>query len=525
MDYNKLDKKVTDLGVKEVPLEVIKKNPNQPRKIFDESKLKELADNIKNNGLLQPIVLRRISSEEYIIIAGERRYRAHLLLNLKSIQARVIECSDKTAYELSLLENIQREDITVLEEANAYKKLQDEYGYKLEDIKKVSGKSVSNISNILSILNEPEEIQKLASTGELSLALLVWIKQLPSTSEKLKAIDLLKKGKLSFRTIKEYVHKINKAYRVSQSINVLPSLLTSRELSSRASLCKPEDLKLPKDFNFFYVSLGKVEKLIIDLLPIPNLLVPAYGLMHDKSLIRTTLKYLIQDRRSFNLLMLDSGGLPAVDRKDFKFFDCQSELLKFYEGVEPDLCVMLDVPCYPKVLAKMGISKQEGINKTLDNAKHFLKWTPKFETTKLYVFQAKSEDDVYLNLEHFKKIGVFKDSNRIGFGFGGGARTDTNLLVRLGTIVVKEVKLLRKDVQVFHFFGIGNPSRIKRLYNIGFNSFDSTTPDRLTQVGLWIFPGYQMKRIFESRAPYITSLRRMFNWISYFYHLNAVFSD
>ena len=197
-----------DLGVFDILLNQIHRNPYQPRVNFDETKLKELAENIRINGLLQPIVVRKIKENHYIIIAGERRYRAHQILNKETIKARVIECDDRTAYELTLLENIQREDLSLLEEARGYKYLKEQFNYKLEDLSKVTGKSVSNISNIMSILDEPKEVQEYVNKGVLTLAAYVWIKKLPNTREKLELLRKLENEEIKRTNVKHYVNRI-----------------------------------------------------------------------------------------------------------------------------------------------------------------------------------------------------------------------------------------------------------------------------------------------------------------------------
>ena len=150
------------LNVKE-----IKPNPYQPRKDFDQTGLQELADSIKENGVFQPILVRKAMSG-YELVAGERRLRASKLAGLKEIPAIVKDFKDKEMMEISLLENIQRKDLTPIEEANAYDQLIKKLNYTQEQLGKRLGKSRANISNLLRLLTLPKEVQKLVNDGKLS---------------------------------------------------------------------------------------------------------------------------------------------------------------------------------------------------------------------------------------------------------------------------------------------------------------------------------------------------------------------
>ncbi|MBQ1509040.1 MAG: ParB/RepB/Spo0J family partition protein [Erysipelotrichaceae bacterium] len=145
----------------------IRPNPYQPRKNFDEEAMKELTDSIKEHGVFQPIIVRK-SLSGYELIAGERRLRASKNAGLTEIPAIVVEMDDKDMMEISLLENIQREDLSVLEEAAAYQQLIEKLGYTQEELAKRVGKSRTHITNILRMRKLPAAIQKLVSEGKIS---------------------------------------------------------------------------------------------------------------------------------------------------------------------------------------------------------------------------------------------------------------------------------------------------------------------------------------------------------------------
>ena len=143
-------------------------NSNQPRKYFDKEKMSELKESIKNSGLLQPITVRKISGGKYEIIAGERRYRACRELGMENIPAIEINTGDARGYELSVLENIQREDLNPIEEAESYLMLMEVYGYTQEKLSEKLGKNRSSLSNKIRILKLPGNVKELVKSRELS---------------------------------------------------------------------------------------------------------------------------------------------------------------------------------------------------------------------------------------------------------------------------------------------------------------------------------------------------------------------
>lgn len=147
-------------GVSEINVSEIFPNKNQPRQNFDREKLEQLARSIVQHGVLQPVVLRK-AERGYEIVAGERRWRAARIAGLKSIPAVVKELDDRQVMELALIENLQREDLNPIEEAEAYKKLIDEFGLTQEEISAAVGRSRSAVANTLRLLTLPKDIQKL----------------------------------------------------------------------------------------------------------------------------------------------------------------------------------------------------------------------------------------------------------------------------------------------------------------------------------------------------------------------------
>jgi len=155
-------------GVREIDIARIKPNPNQPRVQFDEAALAELADSIRERGVLQPILLKP-DGENYLIVAGERRWRAAQRARLHSIPAIVREIDDSTTSELALIENIQRQDLNPLEEAEGYRQLVQAHGHTQDDIGRLVHKSRSHVANLLRLLDLPEFVRQSLLKGDISM--------------------------------------------------------------------------------------------------------------------------------------------------------------------------------------------------------------------------------------------------------------------------------------------------------------------------------------------------------------------
>ena len=146
----------------------IEPNRNQPRRTFDEDALQELALSISEHGVLQPILVRPMIYGGYQIVAGERRYRASRMAGLTEIPAIVRELTDSETMQIALIENLQRSDLTTLEEAMGYQTLMDEYDVSQEDVARIVGKSRSAVANTLRLLSLPDEVKDLLEQGKLS---------------------------------------------------------------------------------------------------------------------------------------------------------------------------------------------------------------------------------------------------------------------------------------------------------------------------------------------------------------------
>jgi ParB family transcriptional regulator, chromosome partitioning protein len=155
---------------RKVPIEFLKANPRNPRRTFSDAELGELADSIKQRGVIQPIVVRPVkgAQDRYEIIAGERRWRASQVAGLHEVPIVPVEVSDADALEIMIIENVQREDLNAMEEAQGYHALADEFKRGQEEIAKIVGKSRSHVANMMRLTKLPAEVQAYIAKGELS---------------------------------------------------------------------------------------------------------------------------------------------------------------------------------------------------------------------------------------------------------------------------------------------------------------------------------------------------------------------
>lgn len=155
-------------GIHDIELDKIIPNEHQPRKYFDEDKLRELADSIREHGIIEPLVVHKVGTG-YQIIVGERRWRAARMAGLKAVPALVKDATRRASMEMALIENIQREDLNPLETAEAYKRLQDEFEMTQDELAKRVGKMRSTVTNYLRVLHLPREVQQGIRSGALSM--------------------------------------------------------------------------------------------------------------------------------------------------------------------------------------------------------------------------------------------------------------------------------------------------------------------------------------------------------------------
>lgn len=228
IDYEKMEEKIITATPKEeivkVPLKELRSNPYQPRKNFNEETLNELAASIKEHGVFQPIIVKK-SIKGYEIIAGERRVKASLLAGLEEIPAIIRDFTDSEMMEIALLENLQRENLSALEEAIAYKKLLENLNLTQDALAKRLGKSRSHITNMLGLLNLPESVKNMVVENNISMGHARVLSKLEDAEKISNLADKVTKEHLSVRELEDLTsspdifERKNKIHRQKEPIN------------------------------------------------------------------------------------------------------------------------------------------------------------------------------------------------------------------------------------------------------------------------------------------------------------------
>lgn len=228
-------------SVQEIPLEWIEPNPFQPRVDFDEESLQELADSIKQQGIIQPITLRKLSDKEYQIISGERRYRAAKIAGLDTIPAYIRSANDEQMIEMAIIENVQREDLNAIEIALGYKRLMEECNLTIEQVGEKIGKKRATVNNYIRLLKLPPEIQVAIRDNKISMGHARAIITIDNPVVQLSVFKQIIDKDLSVRQVEKFVQEIS---QTSNKVKKLPSAPSPLELH-----LKDLEIKLSKKFS------------------------------------------------------------------------------------------------------------------------------------------------------------------------------------------------------------------------------------------------------------------------------------
>jgi ParB family transcriptional regulator, chromosome partitioning protein len=223
---------------RKVPIEMVQRNPKNPRKNFSEDELQDLASSIRQHGIVQPVVVRTIIDNKYEIIAGERRWRAAQLAGLVEIPVIIRDVDDRTALELAIVENVQRSDLNPVEEALGYEQLIAEHGYTQNDLGEIIGKSRSHVANSLRLLKLPDQVRNMLFDGSLSAG---HARALIPTSDPVALARTIVSRGLSVRDAERLAQNDIKAQSAPEAKTAVPekdpdTLALERSLSDRLGL-------------------------------------------------------------------------------------------------------------------------------------------------------------------------------------------------------------------------------------------------------------------------------------------------
>lgn len=246
-------------GITEIDVELIKANPNQPRKIFDEERLKELSESIKRHGLLQPVTVIRDNDDSYILVAGERRLRAHKLAGIAKIKAVITNIEELQLREVALIENIQRDDLNIIELAYSYAQLLNEHNITHEELSNRVYKSRTSITNTLRLLQLSSYVQQHLANGRISAGHAKILIGLSDEEQKL-VVDSVIGQKLSVRETENLVKELKnpklpkepkkKTNNEELNLNVLDAIVKS---------LKSDKLKVKVDNKYFKIEIHSQE--------------------------------------------------------------------------------------------------------------------------------------------------------------------------------------------------------------------------------------------------------------------------
>ena len=222
LDLNSFEKAVYETATNEEIIDIkisdLRPNPYQPRKVFNDDALKELSESIKEHGVFQPIIVKK-SIKGYEIIAGERRVRASKLAGLEKIPAIIRNLDDEQMMEIALLENLQRENLSSIEEAHAYKSMIEKLNITQDELSKKVGKSRSHITNILGLLRLPKEVQELVATNKLSMGHARVLSKLEDNNKIIELARQIVEKKLPVREIEKETETQDKKVKIERHIN------------------------------------------------------------------------------------------------------------------------------------------------------------------------------------------------------------------------------------------------------------------------------------------------------------------
>ena len=264
-DFDELLEKPSGVTIIHVNIKDVTSNENQPRKHFDKESLKELASSVKQKGIISPILVREKSQGKFEIIAGERRYRAAKLAGLTVVPILLKKVDDTSALELSIIENVQRQDLNIIEEAKAYYALIDNYSYNQSEVANVVGKSRSHVANILRLLSLPKKVIELLRAGKINLG---QAKILVGQDNVEQLANKIIKGNLNVRQVESLIKSRRSAKQSSGISNTTSAIQRDEDIALIESLLREKanlNVKIDnvkKVVQIFYTDLSELDNVL-----------------------------------------------------------------------------------------------------------------------------------------------------------------------------------------------------------------------------------------------------------------------
>jgi len=505
----------------DIPLENIRLMEHQPRTEYDDKYIKELMETFKKKGFKGAITVWKPPEKDYYeIISGHCRFLALEKMDAETVACAIYEDIDEAAaYELAIQFNEQRRDLTLLELAQSYQKLTDEYGKTPKEIAKAFHSSQSTIHNVLSVLKQPDYIKEQTHKGTLTLYDVITLKTISDEDDRVRYAKKVVHGDIAKTRLNDEIKILVRKKKVVEAIPDLSMEALEKEVKEEKEMRQSK--YIPDDFNLYF-TFGAAVRIDWNLLPQTNILMSAYHVLHAKSRL-PMVDDIIEKRKLMDSLMIDSSAIIAMDKGDTSWFKRQKEIVAFANAVDADAVVMLDVLCKPKLLEACNLTVTEAQAITIDNAEKFL--TLDTDARKVFVLQGYEKKEYLVCINAYEKMGIFDDnSNIIGIGSSAGEKAEKTL--DRYKFCCDNIHKINPKLDV-HGFGIGSPSTIVKLYEYGVTSIDNQTPTVLTKNNMWINPvdgeSFKGLSLADRRIAALYQAQMLWNYGAYWCGVNNLF--
>lgn len=505
--------------------------PEQPRTSMDWNKINGLADTFREHGFRGSIIIWYPRPNHAEIISGHRSHTAfQLIAEEKSFQPpwNLIPCAvfdnitEAKAYELAVLYNEKREDLTLIELAMSWQKLIDKYHYTAEQIAASFETSRSTVYNTISVLKEPQYILDYLKAGQLMLPDILGLRRIKDPTKRKYYTEKLVNGEIAKSDIPDIAQRLNRQRRV---LDLIPELEADLSYDSVDAAPRTRmQLHIPADF-ILYFTFGASTRINWEILPQRNILVSGYNILHRGGK-QAMVVDMINKRQKMDKLMIDSAAIVAMSKGDTSWFKQQPALVEFANAVEADVVSHLDVLCKIGLLETCKLTVAEAQQITINNAREMLDL--KTKAKKCFVLQGHESEEYGKCIDAFNELGIFDDSEHhiIGVGSQAGERRETT--VRRYEYVCKHVRRLNPSIGI-HAFGIGSPWTLVELYKLGVTQADNQTPHVLTRVNKWIDsrtgePNHSV-RLCDDRITAMYDSQLLWNYAAYYVGLSNEFKE
>jgi len=508
-------KHVIKLNLKmRVPIDSVFPNDFNPNEL-DETLYKSLVDNLSKKGQQYPIII----NPNGMIIDGENRWKAMKQLGFKEIDVEIRDLDRIQSMILNYRLNRERGHLNPFKEAKMFKELVDS-GLSYSQIANYLGIDKDQVYSRLTLLKVDETSTRVDGVTKLSPSHWELVATLKPQTQ-IKFVREIVDKDLSVRESE----KIVKFYRTLDSIpteyrNLLQEV---RKIRRGTTPHKPDLWNIPEDFTFFFFSeyLNMTEG-HWDLFPVRNFILSAYHYLHKGTLRFTFAKgdllSVVSSREEIENLILDSGMIGALRRKDLNYLHRSMDIITLAEIIRADVVVHLDVNMEPVFLRENNLTPKEAMKHTINNAEILL--NENFSGKKCFVVQGWTLEQYDECIKQFNDMGIFDEEHWIGIGTTCMRRPPT--LYRVYDFCVKRIHEINPRIHV-HAFGIAKPEWIVNLYRMGVKSSDSATPDLACAFNQLIIGEDKKIRGFKQRTRKMYASQVIYNYWVYYILLNDEF--